>query len=73
MEISYKAIVVIIALNVAIAILMIVFNDVFIFIEEGVMNFWAMIGALGAFICSFLLLIIKIAEKVEQLQTGKRY
>lgn len=35
------------------------------FIEEGIMNFWAMVGALGAFSCSLTLLIIKIYEKLK--------
>lgn len=34
-------------------------------IEEGIMNFWAMVGALGAFTCSFSLLLIKIIEKIK--------
>lgn len=33
-------------------------------IEEGIMNFWAMIGGLGAFGCGIALLIIKIIEKI---------
>lgn len=34
------------------------------FIEEGVMNFWAMWCSIGAFICSLALLIMKIIEKI---------
>lgn len=70
MEINLKFIVVVVAINVILAVSIIIFGDMSIFIEEGVMNFWSMIGALGAFICSFILLILKIAEKVESL-TGR--
>lgn len=40
------------------------------FIEEGVMNFWAMWGALGAFTCSGLLLAHKIYELVKRRRAG---
>lgn len=62
MEINFKLVAVFCTINAILAILIVVFGDVSIFIEAGVMNFWAMIGALGAFICSSILLIIKLAE-----------
>lgn len=72
MELNIKLVAVIIALNVIVAVAYVFFGDIFIMIEEGVMNFWAMIGALGAFICSFLLLVIKLAEKIQEMQHNPR-
>jgi len=65
MEINFRLVAVIIAFNVIIGVAIVMFGDITIFIEEGVMNFWAMIGALGAFVCSFILLVVKLAEKIE--------
>jgi hypothetical protein len=31
-------------------------------IEEGIMNFWTMIGALGTFGCALTLVVLKILE-----------
>lgn len=36
-------------------------------IEEGVMNFWSMIGALGAFACSFIIMVLYIGSKIKEI------
>lgn len=41
------------------------------FIEEGVMNFWAMWGALGAFTCSAMLLLLNVYDRVKKRRRGQ--
>lgn len=70
MSVTIKGIAVIVASIAILAIMYVIFGRTFIFIEEGVLNFWAMVGGMGAFICSFLLLVIKIAEELQRI-TGE--